>query len=107
MEDEERDDREDERCGVDQERGAGAEGVDNESADRGSEERERRLADELREGVRLHEQVLRDEVRDDRPRSRPLERLARAEERREDEYVPELERLGNGEDSEQADRGAA
>ncbi len=107
MQQEQHDDREAERRRVDEESRAGPEGIDDEAAHGRADERERRLADELRQRVCLHEEVPRDEVRDDRARRWALERLAGAEEHGEDEDVPQLDGFRDREHSENADRDAA
>jgi hypothetical protein len=100
-------DREPEGRGVDQEGGANAKQMDDEAADCRADEHEGKLSDELRERVGLDELVARDEVGDDGARRRPLERLTRAEDRRDREQMPELDAAGHGEEAERRDAGAA
>ncbi len=96
-----------ERRGVDEEGRSRRRPMDDDDRRRPARRRRRQLPDELRERVRLNQQVLRDEVGDDRARRRALERLAGAEEGRDRTKSARAGAARDGKDSEHGDAGAA
>lgn len=98
-------DRPDEERGCVEEKGrAGAERRDHDSPKRGTGEPKYERIDREQRGVRLHEQVGRNELRHDRTERRARERLPEAEEDRHRADVPQLQVARDREDANGAGR---
>ena len=100
---EQRRDRGAERRRVEQERGACTERRHDHAADGGADEPDRERPHEPLQRVRLEDQVVGDEVRDDRGEGRPEQRAADSEDRGEDEEVPQLQLADDCEHTDDSD----
>jgi hypothetical protein len=103
----EHDDRDPVARRIDEERRPDAELMHDETSDRRADEGEGELPDELRQRVRLDEQVPRYKVGNDCTCGRALERLPGAVESGDREQVPQLDPAADCQDAEHRDAGSA